>query len=127
MLNGTPTHHRSGEITRMRSFSWRSVITVLLPFGGCAPLGPATEASVGTPLPSLSAARAVSDSIGAGRIIVVDTLHVLDAEPLPPEREIARIRVVRGRKDGCYSATRTTVDCPTIIWVETRRPQWIPR
>jgi hypothetical protein len=93
----------------------------------CAPLGPASREGLGVPVVSLAAARAIADSIGTPVWVVVDTLVLLPAEPLPTPREIARVRLVRGRRDGCRVAPGQAEGCPTVIFVETRRPPWTPR
>ncbi len=100
-----------------------AVILAAVLAGGCfAPIGPATRENLGVPYPSLAAARLAVDSAQTALIIVVDTLVFTGNDPMPAPRDIARVRLVRNRP----TCGRQNFACPSIIWVETRRPQWTP-
>ena len=90
-----------------------------------SPVGPATREGFGVPYPSLAAARAAVDSLQSGLIIVVDTIVLMDGEPTPAPDEVARVRLVRNHHR-CGPSARS-ISCASIIWVETKRPQWMPR
>jgi len=93
-------------------------------FVACAPIGPATREGFGVPYPSLAAARAAADSAGVPILIAVDTIVLSESDSPPPDRDIARVRLLRGRPDGCATEARVRVPCPSVIFIETRRPQW---
>lgn len=90
-----------------------------------APIGPATREGFGVPYPSLAAALAAVDSLQSGLVIVVDTIVLSEGEARPTPDEIARVRLVRNHYR--CGATARSLGCASIIWIETKRPQWIPR
>lgn len=88
---------------------------------GCAPLGPASLEGLGAPYPSVAAARAAADSAGTSVLFVVDTVVYNTSNILPRDREVARVRLVRASPRGCGSGP-----CYSVVFIETRRPQWTP-